>query len=805
MVALNVSTVIPILRLLVQLLSTILNILMSHRTRCNLNREGVYVRLPAGAYDTVKGVGQHGQHNVLIRLLLMIWRYVGQDVATLLCLLLSASLIYVQTILEYPPEWLRRLDFVYYDIRFSAMPLERGESPHKVVVLDIDDASIQAEGRWPWPRETLARLTASAFDAGAIVLSYDIVFSEPQANIVDTVVGQLDNGQVADELLAYRDSFDGDQQLADAISMGDAVLGYFTTRNASYQNNALPEPLISLSEEESNAFVSYEEKGHTSNLPMFQAVAARSGFVTAFPDSDGSVRRSPLMVRFGDQLYPSMALSSVLAYLLMDEAPEVKIETYGPLRAVRAIKIAEHWVNTDINMNVMVPYRGGPFSFPYVSATALMNGDEEAQRTIEGAIVLVGTSAAGLYDLRSTPVSEVYPGVEVHANLIDGMLMGEIPYRPDWEKGASFVGLLVFGLLFSFIFPRVSPLYLLILGIASLGLSLGVNNYLWIYLGMELPIASQLILILGTMMIAMAQGFLSEAATRQRIKEIFDQYVPPQHVNTMLQDPKSINLDGESREMTIFFMDIRDFTSISETLDAARLKKFLSRVFTPVTQCIFDHNGTIDKYVGDMVMAFWGAPLQDSQHRENGVRAALEISRIMQQLRAQLRDKGYPEAYVGIGINSGVVNVGDMGSEIRRAYTVIGDPVNLASRIESITKFYGIELLVGEETYRPLADQFLWREVDRIQAKGKEEAVAIYTPLGEADEVDTDVFAEEEHYRRAREAYLARHWDEAETIFQQLLQQRHAVLFEIYLERIAHYREHPPESDWQGVYKHLSK
>ena len=394
---------------------------------------------------------------------------------------------------------------------------------------------------------------------------------------------------------------------------------------------------------------------------------------------------------------------------------------------------------------------------------------------------------------------------EVHANLIDGMLMGEIPYRPDWEKGASFVGLLFFGLLFSFIFPRVSPLYLLILGIASLGLSLGVNNYLWIYQGMELPIASQLILILGTMMIAMAQGFLSEAATRQRIKEIFDQYVPPQHVNTMLQDPKSINLDGESREMTIFFMDIRDFTSISETLDAARLKKFLSRVFTPVTQCIFDHNGTIDKYVGDMVMAFWGAPLQDDQHRENGVRAALEISRLMQQLRAQLRDKGYPEAYVGIGINSGVVNVGDMGSEIRRAYTVIGDPVNLASRIESITKFYGIELLVGEETYRPLADQFLWREVDRIQVKGKEEAVAIYTPLGEAVEVDADVFAEEELYRRAREAYLARHWDEAEAIFQQLLHKRHAVLFEIYLERIAHYREHAPESDWQGVYKHLSK
>jgi adenylate cyclase len=745
------------------------------------------------------------RHNVLTNIIATLWRSIGQDAATFLCLVLSATLIYVQTIVEYPPEWLRRLDFVYYDLRFSAMPLERDENPHKVVILDIDDTSIQAEGRWPWPREKLAELTASAFDAGAIVVSYDIVFSEPQQNIVDTVLAELSNNSVSSELKAYRDNFDGDKQLADAMSMGDAVLGYFTTRNASFQNNTLPAPLITLDKEVAAAFVSYQERGHTSNLAMFQEAAARSGFVTAFPDSDGSVRRSPLMVRFGDQLYPSMALSSVLAYLLVEDAPEIKIEQYGPLRAVRAIKIADNWINTDINMNVMVPYRGGPFSFPYVSATALINGDEASRQTIEGAIVLVGTSAAGLYDLRSTPVSEVYPGVEVHANLIDGMLMGEIPYRPDWEKGASFVTLLVFGLLFSFIFPRVSPLYLLLLGLSSLSLSLGVNNYLWIRQGMELPIASQLILILGTMMIAMAQGFLSEAATRQRIKDIFDQYVPPQHVNTMLQDPESINLDGESRDMTIFFMDIRDFTSISESLDAARLKRFLSLIFTPVTQCIFDHQGTIDKYVGDMVMAFWGAPLKDENHREHGVRAAMAISQMMHTLRQHLKQQGYPEAYVGIGMNSGVVNVGDMGSEIRRAYTVIGDPVNLASRIEGMTKFYGLEFLVGEETYRPLAEVFLWREVDLIQAKGKEEAVAIYTPLADVSEADDTLLQEEECYRRARSAYLAQRWDEAEALFSELNQQRKLPLFEIYLGRIAHYRVNTPEIGWLGVYRHLTK
>ena len=739
------------------------------------------------------------------RILARFWRLAGQDTATLLCLVLSVSLIYVQTILEYPPEWLRRLDFIYYDLRFSAMPLQRSDSDHKVVVLDIDDQSIQTEGRWPWPRQKLAELTESAFDAGAIVVSFDVVFAEPQPNIVSTLLSKMDNPSLEQELAAFYSQFDGDQQLADAMAMGDTVLGYFTTRNASYQHNELPLPLISLTEDVAQAFVSYQEEGHTNNLPLFQEVAARSGYVTAFPDSDGAVRRSPLMIRFGDELYPSLALSSVLAYMLVEEAPEVKIETYGPLRAVRAVKIAEHWINTDINMNVMVPYRGGPFSFPYVSATKLINGDEEARSIIEGAIVLVGTSAAGLYDLRSTPVSEVYPGVEVHANLIDGMLTGEIPYRPDWEKGASFIFLSLFGLLFSFIFPRVSPMILLTLGVSSLALALGVNNYLWMYERMELPIASQLILILATMMIAMSQGFLSEAATRQRIKSIFDQYVPPQHVSTMLLDPDSINLDGETRDMTIFFMDIRDFTSISETLDAVRLKEFLSQVFTPVTQCIFDHQGTIDKYVGDMVMAFWGAPLNDVNHHENAVRAAMEVSRVMHQLRLTMKEKGFPEAYVGIGLNSGVVNVGDMGSEIRRAYTVIGDPVNLASRIEGMTKFYGLELLVGESTFTPLADQFLWREVDLIQAKGKEEAVAIYTPLMDVNEVDQGLFEEEEMYRKARTAYLNQQWDEAEQIFKTLYALRNERLFDIYLDRIAEYRINHPDKDWQGVYRHLSK
>lgn len=725
--------------------------------------------------------------------------------ATLLCLLFSFYMVYSQAINPQTPEWLKRLDYIYYDLRFNEMPLQRSDSVHRVVILDIDDESIMAEGRWPWPRNKLAELTRAAFDAGAVVVSYDIVFSEAQENIIDAFAGAIDNPQLQRELDAYRDNFDGDQALNEAMSQGDAVLGYFTQGIEKFKLNSLPEPLVSLSDQDLQNFIAIEEKGWTTNLAMFQDVASREGYVTSFPDSDGVVRRSPLMIKIGENLYPSMAFAAVLSYLIVDEAPEVKLQKYGELSAIRAIKIADNWINTDIMMNVLVPYRGPKKSYPYVSVTHLLNGDPEAINLLDGAIVLVGTSAAGLYDLRATPLDEVYPGVEVHANLIDGMLQGAIPFRPDWERGASLVILSIFGVLFSFAFPRLSPFWLLSIGGIALASALIANNYLWVYKMMELPVASQILLVLGTMVISMAQGFLTEAATRQRIKAIFDQYVPPQHVSTMLKDPESINLEGESRDMTIFFMDIRGFTSISEALDAVKLKRFLSRIFTPVTQSIFDHNGTIDKYVGDMVMAFWGAPLPDDQHRYRAVKTALAVSDIMHDVRKNLALEGLPEPYVGIGINSGVVNVGDMGSEIRRTYTVIGDAVNLASRVESLTKFYGVELLVGEDTQKPLGDVFLWREIDRIQVKGKEQVVSIFVPLAESGQASALLQDQEALYREAKAHYLQRDWQIAQKMFLALQKDDPQKIFDIYLERIAEFVEQPPAEDWQGEYRHLSK
>ena len=303
----------------------------------------------------------------------------------------------------------------------------------------------------------------------------------------------------------------------------------------------------------------------------------------------------------------------------------------------------------------------------------------------------------------------------------------------------------------------------------------------------------------------MAYGFLSERLTRQTIKGMFDQYVPPAHIDAMLANPEAYTFSGESREMTVLFADIRDFTSVSESLTATELKQLLNEFFTPVTSIIFDNNGTVDKYVGDMIMAFWGAPLEDKNHRHNAVTAALAILNKIEQLREEFPAKGFPAINIGIGINTGMMNVGDMGSVYRRAYTVLGDSVNLGSRLEGLTKFYGLKFLIGEETYEGL-DDYLCRLIDKVKVKGKDLAINAYEPLCLKKDASAQMRANLEAYDTALQCYFAQDWDNAEQKFTALLAQApDTLLYKIYLERIPLLREQNLPVDWDGSYQHLSK
>ena len=524
------------------------------------------------------------------------------------------------------------------------------------------------------------------------------------------------------------------------------------------------------------------------------------------------------------------------------ESYELITVDYDGLEVMRGVSVGvgagRFEIPTDGFGKVTVPYIGpssefDDSSFPYISATDVLrdNLSEEEKSQLQNSLVLIGTSAPGLGDIRVMPLDRVYPGVEVHANMLNALLdsvatveveSGDVstesafsgftlpdniyfPYRPDWASGALFVGITALGLLMSMIFPVMGAASMVAAGTVLLVGVVWGNFQLWDIYKLDFPLVLLLLLIILVTAINLIYGFLSESQTRKTIKGMFDQYVPPAHIDSMLDDPDNYSFDGESKDLTVLFADIRNFTTISERLSAAELKSLMNDFFTPITKIIFENNGTIDKYVGDMVMAFWGAPLEDLNHRENSVKAALLMLEKVEELRPIFLERGYPEIAIGIGVNSGMMNVGDMGSIYRRSYTVLGDAVNLSSRLEALTKFYGIKLLVGEAAIKGL-DGFLFRHIDRVKVKGKIKAVDCFEPMCTLDKADAELHLRVSDYHKALDYYYGQDWDRAENILKALQQSEpDALLYKLYLERIEVLREQVLAEGWDGSFTHTSK
>ena len=535
-----------------------------------------------------------------------------------------------------------------------------------------------------------------------------------------------------------------------------------------------------------------------------QQAAAFGGFFDADLDEDGILRRSPLLKRYGDKLYASLGLEAARANY-GGEAITINTVQVGDSLAVESVTLAGYNIPTDAEGRVIIPYRGTHPSFPYVSATDVLHGIVP-KPTLEGTIVFVGTTAQGLLDMRATPMLAEYPGVEVHANIVSGILDHRFPVHPDWAEAADLIILLVLGVTLSLWLPRLSPLRALLLCVV-LGVALiMLNMWLWNEQGLVMNIATPVILLFLLTLLNMAYGFLSESRQREFLKDKFGQYVPPAVVDEMIRHSgENFGFEGESREMTVLFSDIRNFTTISESLNANELKKILNDFFTPMTRIIFDRRGTIDKYVGDMVMAFWGAPLRDELHARRALDAAFDMLDKVEELKPVFKANGLPEVNIGIGLNTGMMNVGDMGSESRRAYTVIGDAVNLASRLESLTRFYGVKLIVGENT-RKGQDHIVFRQVDLVRVKGKKEAVNIFEPVCYREQASAELLTEIDLYHEALALYFTRLWPDAEALFKRLQQQNPATLiYTIYLERIEALKNKNPGADWDGVYEQRKK
>lgn len=714
--------------------------------------------------------------------------------------------------------FIQRLDDILYDYRLRLTMSQKADS--RIVILDIDEKSLKEEGRWPWSRDRLALLMDKLFDGyGVAVAGFDVVFAEKDESSGFKVLQELGRNQLREVpqfhsvLAQIKPQLDYDNLFAGKIKNRKVVLGYYFTNSASGAeknvSGALPGAVFQPGTFKGRPIGFVRWDGYGGNLPELQQSAAGAGHFNPLVDPDGEVRRVPMIAEYNGAYYESLSLAVVRTllgdaklapgYATSKSANYAGLEWLDVATAQGALRIP-----VDRDVSTLVPYRGGRGSFRYISAADVLH-DRIPQAELQNKIVLIGTSAPGLMDMRSTPVAAVYPGVEIHANMVDGILNQNLKQKPPYVLGAEVVLLLVTGVALSVILPLLTPVKATLLAIAALAGTLAGNLMIWHFAGLALPLAGGVVMILCLFALDMSYGYFVEARTKRQITGLFGQYVPSELVDEMSKNPEQVSMEGDSREMTILFSDVRGFTTISEKLDARELTLLMNEFLTPLSRVVYKHRGTIDKYMGDCIMAFWGAPLHDAEHAKHAILAGIEMQQKLRELQPQFKERGWPEIHIGVGINTGRVSVGNMGSEVRVAYTVMGDAVNLASRLEGITKQYGAGVIVGENTKNAVAD-FAYRELDLVRVKGKDKPVAIYEPLGLNGQVDKAALDELKLFHQVLKLYRKQDWDQAELQLYNL--QRMApgcALYRIYAERVAYFRGNPPGAEWDGVFVFQTK
>ena len=689
-----------------------------------------------------------------------------------------------------------------------------GGKDERIVIVAVDEASLEQQGHWPWTREKLAKMVEQLFAYGVVVIGFDMVFVERDESADSKLLQELASGPedaaFRNRLAELEPKLDRDRRFAEALATGPTVMGYYFDTNAktAYETGALPLAAFDFDQSMADYIFLPRAEGFSSNLPVLMEKATSAGFISnPLIDEDGIVRRAPLLHEYKLSAYESLAMAMAATFFNDITLPKfVDASSWmGDYPPLEGLELAGRPIPIDPQGAVLVPYRGPRGSFPYVSATKVIDGTLENPEVLKGAIVLIGATAPGLEDIRSTPFGSVYPGVEVHANVLSGILDGSFRWEPAYTAAAEMMAVVAFGLIGSLVLPVLSPIIATLAFAALMTLALGVNLYMWSVYFQVLPLAVTLFTLIGIYTLNMVFGYLFETRSRSQMDSLFGQYVPPDLVKEMSRDPEHYSLASEKLELSVLFSDIRGFTSISEGLDAAELSELMNHYLTPMTRVVHESKGTIDKYIGDAIMAFWGAPLKDQAHAARAVGAGLAMLHALDKLNIDFKKRNWPELHIGIGINTGPMSVGNMGSQFRRAYTVLGDAVNLGSRLESLTKAYGVAFIVSETTAQH-APEFFYRELDRVRVKGKAEPVTMYEPLGMRSEMDVKVVEDTKLFHNALRLYRQKDWDEAEKVLRELLSVHpHTYPYELYLERIAEFRLVPPPTEWDGVFTHESK
>ncbi|HXD14922.1 MAG TPA: adenylate/guanylate cyclase domain-containing protein [Xanthobacteraceae bacterium] len=727
--------------------------------------------------------------------------------ARAVCVVLVFALVPLRMLDPRPIEELRLRTFDLFQV---LRPREQTARP--VVIVDIDEASLKEIGQWPWPRTVVADLVTRLTALGAAAIGFDAVFPEPDRlspNLLASTLHDLDDATRE----RLRNLPSNDAILADAIRKSRVVLG------ESVSDKASAGPAVEASgygvittkgAPDARTFLVYYPT-LVRNLPVLEQAAAGRGIFTQVEEHDGIVRRAPVIMHAGNAFVPSLSLE-MLRVGTNSNSPLIRSNQNG----IQSVNASRFRLPTDehgrlwIHFNHVDPRR-------YVSARDVLQGNVAADR-IRGKLVLVGTSAIGLSDNKTTPLDPVMPGVEVHAQIIESILTNALLSAPSWAIGAEIIAAVVFGLAIIIAAPMLPAAILIALGaILILGL-IGLSWYFFAVHNLLIDFTYPLISSWLIYLVLTFVNYFREQKQRQQIRSAFGFYLSPPLVEQLAKSPDRLVLGGEERRMTILFSDVRGFTTISEHYkdDPQGLTQLMNRFLTPLTNAIIDRKGTIDKYIGDAIMAFWNAPLDDADHEANACDAALEMLARAEALNIELKREAetnggvYMPLRIGIGLNSGPCVVGNMGSDFRFNYSVLGDTVNLASRLESRTKDYRLSMVIGSRTAERAKAKFATMEIDLIQVKGKKQPELVFTVLGRAQtEEDPRCRDLRELNGQMLACYRKQQWDEAVTLIERCRKLGNgfdvAGLYDMYEERIAMYRAEPPPADWDGVYEAESK
>ncbi|MDP1883492.1 MAG: adenylate/guanylate cyclase domain-containing protein [Bradyrhizobium sp.] len=686
----------------------------------------------------------------------------------------------------------------------------RVKTARPVTIIDIDEKSLAKLGQWPWPRTRVADLIDKLTALGAVVIAFDIVFAEPDRlnpGIAADTIPNLDDETRA-KLRALPSN---DQILADALKRSRVVLGQsgFPYVLGEF-DKSLPVTGLAMRGEEPQPFL-IDFQGLLRNVPVLEQAAAGRGLFTIKNERDGIVRRVPMIMLAQGATMPSLNFE-----MLRVASGSGTILTKADQAGMQSVTVGGFEVPTDRNGQVWVHFARRDPSI-YVSALDVLEGRVPPEK-IAQKLVLIGTSAVGLLDVKTTPVDPVMPGVEIHAQVLESVLTRTVLSQPNWAIAAEFFAALVLGLLVIAFAPMFGPVTLVAVGTLFATVLIGTSWYFYtqhrLLIDFTYPLASTMAIYLTLVF----SSFVREQKQRRQIRSAFGQYLSPALIEQLAQSPEKLQLGGEEREMTIMFSDVRGFTTISESYkhDPQGLTALMNRFLTPLTNAILDRKGTIDKYMGDAIMAFWNAPLDDGQHEINACEAALDmlerIDELNQEREIEAEDGGhvYIPINVGVGLNTGVCVVGNMGSNLRFDYSVLGDSVNLASRLEGQSKEYGFPIIIGSKTAMAVKDRFAILELDFIMVKGKKEPEVIYAIAGREDTAQSEAFQRLRNLTIEMLAcYRSRDWDGALAAIGRgrKTDDGHALeyLYNLYERRISLYQENPPPEDWNGAFALLTK